>query len=271
MAIIIISRGCYHRGSEVARKAAAELGYECISREVLLEASKLFDIPELKLMHAIEDAPSLLDRLGRDRINYIAYIRTALLRRLQKDNVVYHGFAGHFFLQGIPAVLKVRVFADLEERVKDEMTREGVSAEKARQTVIKDDEERRSWALSLYGMDPADPTLYDMLLHIGSLTVNDAARIVAEAAALPSFQMTPESKRLLNDRVLASQVEALLVEEFPRVQVTARNGEAFVLIHTGLSIHTLLMEKQKITKKVEFIALGLGGAEKVHVSFDHPI
>jgi cytidylate kinase len=269
MAIIIISRGCYHRGSEVARKAAAGLGYECISREVLLEASELFDIPELQLTHAIQDAPSLLERLGRSRKNYVAYIRTALLRRVQKDNVVYHGFAGHFFLQAIPAVLKVRVFADLEERVKDETAREGVSAEKARQTVIRDDEERRKWALSLYGMDPADPTLYDMLLHIGTLSVEDAARIVAETAALPSFQMTPASKRLLNDRVLASQVEALLVEEFPRVEVTARDGEAFIRIHTGVSLHTRLAEKQKIIEKVQSIAVGLGGAEKAHVAIDH--
>ena len=268
MSIIIVSRGCYHRGSEVAKKAAAELGFKCISREVLLEASKLFDIPELKLTHAIQDAPSLLDRFGRDKKKYVSFIRTALLREVQWGNVVYHGFAGHFFLQGIAAVLKVRVFADLEERVKDEMQREGVSAEKARQMVLNDDEERRRWALSLYAMDTSDPTLYDMFLHIGALKVNDAARIVAETARLSSFQMTSESKRLLNDRVLASQVESLLLEEFPRVDVTARDGEAFIHIHTGLSIHTLLMEKQKIIEKVQAIAIDLGGAEKAHVTFD---
>jgi Cytidylate kinase-like family len=100
--IIIISSGGYHRGSEVAKRAAAELGYECISREVLLEASKLFDIAELKLMRAIHDAPSLQDRFGHDKKKYVAFIRTALLRKVQKDNVVYHGFAAHFFLQGIP-------------------------------------------------------------------------------------------------------------------------------------------------------------------------
>lgn len=271
MSIIIVSRGCYHRGSEVAKKAAAELGCKCISREVLLEASKLFDIPELKLTHAIQDAPSLLDRFGRDKKKYVTFIRTALLREVQWGNVVYHGFAGHFFLQGIPAVLKVRVFADLEERVKDEMQREGVSAEKARQTVVKDDEERRSWALSLYGMDTADPALYDMLLHIGTLSVDDAARIVAETSRLPSFQMTPESKRLLNDRVLESQVKSLLIEEFPRVEVTVRNGEAFIHIRTGLSIPTLLTEKKQLIEKVEAIAIGLGGAEKAHVTLDHPI
>jgi cytidylate kinase len=271
MPIIIVSRGCYHRGSEVAKRVARELGYECISREVLLEASKLFDTPELKLIHAIEDAPSLLERLGHDRTKYIAFIRTALLRYVQRDNVVYHGLAGHFFLQGIPAILKVRVFADLEERIKDEMEREGVGAEKARKTVLRDDEERRKWALSLYGMDTGDPALYDLLLHIGSLTVDNATRIIVETARLPSFQMIAGSKRLLNERVLAAQVEALLLEEFPRVKASAKNGEVFVRLLTGLSIHSLLTEKQRIIEKVESIAIGLGGAEKAHVAFDHTI
>ena len=267
MAAIVISRGCYHRGSEVAKKAAAALGYACISREVLLEASSIFDIPELKLMHAIKDAPSLLERFGRDRKSYITYIRTALLRRIQEGNVVYHGFAGHFFLQGIPGILKVRIVADLEERIRDEMEREGVTAEEARQTVIRDDDERRRWALSLYGVDPADPDLYDMILRIGPQTVDDAARIVAQASSLPAFQMNPGSKGLLNDWVLASQVEALLVADFPRIQVTARNGEAFVRLNPGLSIQRLLTAKEEIIENVALIAIGLGGADKAHVNF----
>jgi hypothetical protein len=41
MAIITISRGSYYRGREVAEKLAAKLGYECISREILLEASQV--------------------------------------------------------------------------------------------------------------------------------------------------------------------------------------------------------------------------------------
>ncbi|MGO8880778.1 MAG: cytidylate kinase family protein [Desulfomonilaceae bacterium] len=52
MAIITISRGSYYRGREVAEKLAAQLGYECISREIILEASKEFNIPEIKLVRA---------------------------------------------------------------------------------------------------------------------------------------------------------------------------------------------------------------------------
>ena len=45
---------------------------------------------------------------------------------------------------------------------------------------------------------------------------------------------------------------------------------AFIRIRTGLSIHMRLTEKQKIMEKVESIAIGLGGAEKAHVTFETP-
>ena len=64
MAIITISQGSYSKGKEVAEKVAEKLGYECISREVILEASREFNIAEIKLVRAIHDAPSILDRIG---------------------------------------------------------------------------------------------------------------------------------------------------------------------------------------------------------------
>ena len=124
MSIITISRGSYSRGKEVAEKVAAALGYECISREILLEASEQFNIPEIKLVRAIHDAPSILERFTYGKEKYVAYIKAALLKHVQKDNVVYHGLAGHYFLQEIPHVLKVRIIADLEDRIAEEMKRE---------------------------------------------------------------------------------------------------------------------------------------------------
>jgi len=97
MSIITIARGSYSRGKEVAEKVAVALGYQCISREVLLEASELFNVPEIKPVRAIHDSPSTLDRLSYGKEKYVAYIRAALLRHIQRDNVVYHGLAGHFF------------------------------------------------------------------------------------------------------------------------------------------------------------------------------
>ena len=211
MPIITISRGSYSRGKEVAEKLARKLGYECISRDILLEASEQFNIPEIKLIRAIHDAPSILERFTHGKERYVAFLRSTLLKHVQKDNVVYHGLAGHYFLQGIPHVIKVRIMADLEDRVQEEMRRENISAEEARNILRKDDDERRRWGIQVYGVDTWDPKLYDMVLHIKSLTVDDAVDLISKAAQLPRFQATPESQRLLDDMVQAAGAEAARV------------------------------------------------------------
>ena len=73
MAIITISRGSYSKGKEVAEKVAARLGYQCLSREVILDASDRYHIPEIKLIKAIHDAPSILERIGQSKARFIAY------------------------------------------------------------------------------------------------------------------------------------------------------------------------------------------------------
>ena len=207
MAIITISRGSYHRGREVAEKVAQKLGYEVLSRDILLEASEEFNIPEIKLIRAIRDAPSILDRVTRQKEKYVAYIRAALLKHVQKDNVVYHGLFGHFFLQDIPHVLKVRIVADLEVRVADEVKREGISESKAREIIMKDDKERRKWALHLYGADWWDATLYDLVIHLKTITVDDAVDLLYQVVQLPGFQTTPESQEAINNLVEAALME----------------------------------------------------------------
>ena len=255
MPIITISRGSYSRGKEVAEKLAQKLGYEVLSRDILIEASEKFNIPEIKLVRAIHDAPSVLERFTYGKERYVAYIRATLLKQVQKDNVVYHGLAGHYLLRGIPHVLKVRILADLEDRVKEEMRREKISEDEARYILKKDDDERRRWGIFLFGIDTWDPKLYDMVLHIKSLRVDDAVELLAHAAQRPHFQATPESQQLLDDMALAAQVEAALVEEFPSAKVDVKNGEVFVNIQGSLS------EEQQTVDLIQRIANRAAGIE----------
>ena len=71
MAVITISRGSYSRGKEIAEKAAAKLGYKCISRDLILSVSKEYNIPEVKLVRAIHNAPNILSRLNRKKEKYV--------------------------------------------------------------------------------------------------------------------------------------------------------------------------------------------------------
>jgi cytidylate kinase len=260
MSIVTISRGSYSRGKEVAEKLARALNYECLSREIVLEASVQFNIPEIRLIRAIHDAPSILDRFTSGKERYIAFFRAALLKRAREDNVVYHGLAGHFFLQGVPHVLKVRIIANLESRIKEEMKREGISADEARRILVKDDEERRKWSSHLYGVDTWDPMLYDFVIHIDNMGVEDAVVTILQALQRPCFVTTPSSQRRLDDLTLSAQVEAALVNEFPKVACSARNGEIFV------NVRASLVEEESLTRKVSSIAEKVEGVKRIRVN-----
>jgi cytidylate kinase len=228
MSIITISRGSYSRGKEIAEKVAARLNYACISRDLLLEVSKEHNIPELKLVHAIHDAPGMLERLNRKEEKYIAFIKSALLNRLKADNVVYHGLAGHFFVKDVPHVLKVRVLSDMEDRVRLEMACKNIDTDEARRMLEKDDEERRKWSQTLYGIDTADPSLYDLVVHIKNLTVDDAVDMICDYIAKPHFKTTPESQRKIEDLALSAAINKALIDIGPDISVCVDNKTAFI-------------------------------------------
>lgn len=259
MTIITISRGSYSKGKEVAEKVTERLGYECISRDVLLDASDRFHIPEIRLKRAIHDAPSILSRFGHGKQTYISYIQSALTALVRKDNVVYHGLAGHLLLKGIPHVLKVRIICKFAERVANEVAREGVSEEEARSLIQKDDEERRRWTKSLYGVDPWDCNLYDLVVRVHRLRVNDAVDLICDAANREAFKTTAASQQRMDDLALACQVKASLVEQYPDVAVTCEYGNVLVYAKGGDR------SVQKLQKRIKGLHREIPGINNVEV------
>lgn len=260
MSIITISRGSYSRGKEVAEKVAQELGYACLSRdEVIEEASDEFNIPEVKLIRAIRDAPSILDRFTYGKERFVAYFQAALLSHLKSDNAVYHGLAGHFFLKDVSHVLKVRIIADMEQRVRLEMERKGGSYQEAFHTLKKDDEERKRWSRHLYNLDTMDPTLYDLVINIHQIDVSDAVGLICQAVRSERFQPTAESKRLMEDLALSASVKAVLISLKPDIEVTAREGRIYV------KTKGLVSQRGALSDKFQKAAESLPGVKSVEV------
>lgn len=259
MSIITISRGSFSRGKEVAEKVAKKLDYEAVSREIILETSKEFNIPEIKLTKAIHDAPSILERFTFGRERYLAHIESTLLEHLRKDNIVYHGLAGHFFVRSISHVLKVRIIADFEDRLEKKMESEEIPREKALEALKKDDRARRQWSLKLYGVDTWDPNLYDLVLHIRKLTVENAVGIICDTVKLEQFSTTGESRQAMEDLAIAAMVKAKIVNEYPNVKVHARAGEVFVHVQASEILESAIRED------IECAGLEVPGVTKVRV------
>jgi len=264
MAIITISRGSYSKGREIAEKVAERLKYDCISRDLLLEASEHFNIPEIKLIRALHDAPSVLGRLTYGREKYLAFIQDAFLEHARKNNMVYHGLAGHVMVQGVAHVLKVRILSDIEDRVRLEAEREGISKEKALKLLRKDDDERRKWMLTLWGKDPWDPSLYDLIIHIHRITVDDAVDLICHTVGLKDFETTPESQQAVDDLSLAAQVKAKLIGEIPNCTVRSEDGSVYVTVIGDLG------QEARLVDDVKKLAEGTLGVKKIMVGVSAP-
>ena len=233
MTIVTISRGSYSMGKTVAEKVAARLGFACISREVLIEASDKFNIPEIKLVNAIIDTPSFLHRLNHAQESYIAYIQSALTRHLCKDNVVYHGLAGHVFLKDVSHVLKVCIVSNFDTRVANLMDREKVTEREAAAWITKVDKERRKWTKHLYGVDPWNPLLYDLVLKIDKFDIEDAVENIFQSASLPRFKATETSRLDLEDLALACEIKATLIDRYPGLKVSCVRGNVILYMNTN--------------------------------------
>lgn len=212
MAIITISRGCFSHGKEIAERVAERLGYECISKEVLLEAAYLFKVPEGHLTRSIQEAPGLLDRFTHKRAHFLSCVQTALLEHVNKDNVVYHGHAGAIFLPGIRHVFNVRIIAEMDVRVALVCKQNGICQEAARQLIENEDRQREAWYHDIYKKDMNDPSLYDMVLHIGRLTIDSACDQICTAAASDTFKSTAASRSALNDLTVKCHVQTVLAD-----------------------------------------------------------
>ena len=257
MSIVTISRGSLKKGTEVAEKVAETLGYECLDRQILIEASEQFNIPEVKLTQALAHAPRFIDRLTFEKDTYVSYIRNALLERLGHDNVVYHGIAGQFFLEDVTHVLKVRIISSMESRVKDVMERDNITEKAAAQAIKKLDDARKKWSLHFYGIHIEDPGLYDLVININKLTVEEATDLIANTTRLSRFQTTPESKKQFDGLILASRARAKLAKRFPKAIVSSRDG-VLVVANEGLLAQESIMDAE-IKKELE----GVEGIQEV--------
>jgi cytidylate kinase len=255
MSVITISRTPYSPAREIAEKVAQSLGFECISTEILAEASEKFHVPEIKLLRALRDAPTLRDQFTFAKERFVACIQAVLLDHFREDNVVYHGLAGHYFAREIAHVLKVRIVGKTEDCVRLVLQREEVFARaapalkgiasrrvryprrrratsrtKALRILERSDKARKKWGLHLYGTDTNDPDLYDLVIRLEEFSLDDATKMICVAAASDRFQTSAQSQQEIDDLALATRVKATLIGRHPRISVSAKKGR----VHIGL-------------------------------------
>jgi cytidylate kinase len=244
MPIITIYQGASGSGQELVEAVAGVLGYRCVGRTELLEASRRYRISEAKLNQILEKGPHWWERLWQNLHPYRFALQAALCEIAADGKIVYHGHLGHELLPGIRHVLKVLLTAPMDARIKEVQSRDNFSEGEARRYVDEIDKARSRRLMSMFGTDWRDPSRYDLVLNLGQMKVESAKRLIVEAAKLEEYQPTVSSERQFQDLSLSTRVHAALLtsQEFPGsvFVVRAENGH----VHVSGNLQFWLSEDQ---------------------------
>lgn len=233
MGIITVSRGSFAGGRAVAERLSQLLGYPSLSREhVLTEAAQEYGILESELTRSLNEAPPFWQQVPGKRLAYVKCVTAVLLDHASRGDLIYHGHVGHLLLAGVPHVLRVRVTADLEFRIRSAMEQVHLKRDEAIAHIRRVDEERARWARLLYGVDWEDPTQYHLIVNLGRLSAASACEAIVRMSEMPEFQPTTEGLEAYENLRLSCKVWGSLARNAETrsagLQVTARDGEVVI-------------------------------------------
>ena len=216
MAVVTISHQMGAGGPEIGMKLAQRVGYRYVDQELVLDVARKYGVAEDKLSHLDESKPTLFERFDTETRYYITILQTSLLDFAEMDNCVLMGRGGQWLLRGIPHILRVRVIAPFELRVRRwikrtaEMTGETPTQRAAADFVRRDDAEKSGRMRYLYEVDLADPMLYDQVVSTERLGYDAVVEMIESAIRRPEMATSDAARRTVASRALASRVQVAL-------------------------------------------------------------
>jgi cytidylate kinase len=195
-------------GEEVGRLVAERLGLRLIDEEIIVRAAReagvdshvVADAEQRKSLAArvlkeiLAGSAAVAPALGvsspatsRDALeesdDFRGLIRTAIEEIAAESDCVIVAHAASVALSGRAGILRVLVTASPDTRC-DRMARESrVDEREAAELVVRSDAARADYLKRFYGLKEEPPTLYDLVLNTDRLPPEQAARLIAEAAA----------------------------------------------------------------------------------------
>ena len=248
MAIITMSHQMGAGGPEIGMGLAQRLGYHYVDQELIQDAVRRYGLIEEKLSHLDESKPTLFERFDSETRHYITILQTTLLEFAESDNVVLMGRGGIWLLRGIPHVLRVRVIAPFEHRVRQwikrtaEVSGETPNQRAAADLLRRDDSEKSGRMRYLYEVDIADPSLYDLVVNSEKLRYEAAVEMIEHVVRRPEMTITDAARRIVASRALASRVQVALAThpETRRYRITVEAQDGVVTLEGTAALERAL-------------------------------
>ena len=213
MSIVAVSENLGSLGVEIGHALAASLGYQFAERDIISKAADRFGADVARLSHAVEERPTLVDRLNTAQRRFAQYVEATVLEMAARDDIVLVGLASTIILAGMPHTLRARITAPEERRAERVAQAEGLDPTVGLDRVRQSDRERGGRVWFLYHVDLENPLLYDLVINTDRLEAEEGGRLVQQALRHPRFQSTEASRLTMRDLSLVAQARAVLVAD----------------------------------------------------------
>ena len=192
--IITIERPYASGGSEIGQKLAEILGYKLYDRNLLTEAAKNLDIPQIHISNLDETSSgSFIYNLsktakGTASEKYLpmaeklfAEEKRIIEKAADEGECIFIGRAAGYILRDRKNCLHAFVHADKKFRMQRAIERGGISPSDAENTIKKVDKRRKSFYDSITEWRWGDPKFFEMCLDSSKLGVDLCTKLLAEA------------------------------------------------------------------------------------------
>jgi cytidylate kinase len=272
MSIVTISHAPYSGGSEIAEKVASILKYRCVDREVLIEASRRYGIPEAKYAEILEAEGHWWERWMESLRLYRITLQAAMCEVAQEGPLIYYGRAGQELFPGVNHVLKVLIVAPMEYRMQEVKSQKGLEGENARHFLRELDRVRSRRMRALFNADWQDPVGYDLVINSSRIATDSAAHLISETVQREEFRPTAESEKAFQDLTTTARVQAALITS-PKTRniiLNVRSDGGQVHISGILADPDLEKEIVRIAKDVVAVTHVVTDIEPPPIEYMHP-
>jgi CMP/dCMP kinase len=194
--LITISREYGAGGSELGILLGRSLGWPVLDHELIGKLAQRLSCEEGDVVAMDEHAPSFLERLAavatvtapESRVHSRPWAtdpdcvavaaREVLLEAAQNLPLIVVGHGGNCLFKDRPDVLRVRVTAPREVRVRRVARRESMSPAQAAATVRRRDSDRQNYLQRYYQNDIHDTSSYDVQINTATISLENAAELV---------------------------------------------------------------------------------------------
>jgi hypothetical protein len=147
----------------------------------------------------------------------------------RKGNAIIVGRGGQVLLKDLPGVLRVRIVAPFDVRIRRIMEQERVDEKHAAEILRGSDRDSAGFIRAFFDVDWDDPNLYDWVISTQKLSLNTGVKIILESIHSPEIRENEKgTEEKLADLALVQKVEGSLLGilggDFGHIKIKIERG-----------------------------------------------